>query len=183
MNSKQTVPGKLGAPWWAVTIPTLAAFLLLAFGFWLVMQNAMLRTELDDAKTNRTQQQAAQNQNQLVLDALTATDAKRFTLVPAQTRPQPQAQVVYQARSGGLVLLGTHLEPVPAGKTYQLWLLPAGTAEPLPAGTFRPDANGNATLLLPTISAGTSVKGFAVTVEDDGGSPQPTLPFRLMGLQ
>ncbi len=146
------------------------------------MQNAMLRTELDDAKTNRTQQQAAANQKQPVLEALTAEDAQRFTLVPAQTKPQPQAQVIYQDRSGHLVLLGTRFEPLPAGKAYQLWLLPTGNAEPLPAGTFRPDGNGNVTLVLPTISAGTSAKGFALTVENERGSAQPTLPFRMMAL-
>lgn len=72
--------------------------------------------------------------------------------------------------------LETHgLQPLPAGKVYQAWYIRRG-APPTPAPTFRPDANGDATVDLPVgANPGLTV---AVTVEPEGGSKAPTTkPF------
>ena len=52
---------------------------------------------------------------------------------------------------------------------------------PIPAGTFRPDTFGNASVVMPALPAGTSAKGFAVTIENEGGSPTPTSAIILAG--
>jgi anti-sigma-K factor RskA len=70
---------------------------------------------------------------------------------------------------------------VQPGKTYELWVLPASGAAPVAAGTFRPDVNGSASVVLPALPKNVPAKGFGVTVEPDGGSPTPTLPIVLMG--
>ena len=49
----------------------------------------------------------------------------------------------------------------------------------MPAGLFKPDANGNASVVLPELPKNVAAKGFGVTVEADGGSPAPTLPIVL----
>lgn len=89
----------------------------------------------------------------------------------------PEALAAYLANKGALVFIATHLEPVPAGKTYELWLLPANGQNPMPAGTFKPDAQGNASIVMPHLPAGVPAKGFGVTIENDGGSQTPTLPI------
>jgi anti-sigma-K factor RskA len=75
----------------------------------------------------------------------------------------------------------SNLQPVPPGKTYELWVIPADGKAPLPAGTFHPDARGYASVVLPTLPAGVPAKAFGVTVENAGGSPSPTLPLVLSG--
>ena len=94
----------------------------------------------------------------------------------------PEAHATYQPNTGALVFVADHLDPLQPQKTYQLWLLPAtaGSA-PIPAGLFKPDANGNATVVMPPLPKGVTARGFGVTVENDGGSKTPTAPIVLLG--
>jgi len=118
-----------------------------------------------------------------VLDTLTDSSAKRVTLVTkGQTAPLPTGRATYVASKGMLIFLANNLEPLQPTKTYELWLIPATAgANPIPAGTFRPDERGNASVILPTLPKGVEAKAFGVTVEDEGGSTTPTLPIILVG--
>lgn len=91
----------------------------------------------------------------------------------------PEGVAAYEADKGALVFMGMHMEPAPAGKTYELWILPADGRSPMPAGTFKPDAQGSASLVMPQLPKGVPAKGFGVTVENDGGSDTPTLPMAM----
>jgi anti-sigma-K factor RskA len=172
---------KVGAPWWQVAFPTLTALALILFAFWLITQNALVRRELDTARYNLAQQSVAAEQARQVIETLNATNAQRVTLVATQSKPQPQAQTIYQRDTGRLVLVASNLEPLPQNKTYELWILPANGSAPVPAGTFQPDARGNASLVLPHIPTGVEAKGFAVTIEPQGGSATPTMPIKMLG--
>jgi hypothetical protein len=119
-----------------------------------------------------------------VLDALTDTTAKRVTLVKPKGAAAllPQGRATYVADKGTLVFLANNLDPLPPLKTYELWLIPAAAGStPIPAGTFRPDARGNASVILPTLPKGVEAKAFGVTVEDKDGAMTPTLPIILVG--
>lgn len=80
---------------------------------------------------------------------------------------------VFVNPSSGVVLMATNLPPAPAGKAYEMWLIPKG-AKPTPAGMFQSQPDGTATHFLSgTIDiAGLSV--IAVTLEDAAGAAQPT---------
>ncbi|HEV2577135.1 MAG TPA: anti-sigma factor [Acidobacteriaceae bacterium] len=106
-----------------------------------------------------------------------ATPVKPGTAPTPAAAPSAEALVAYLADKGALVFIGTHMEPAPAGKTYELWLLPANGGNPMPAGTFKPDAQGTARIVMPQLPKGVAAKGFGVTVENDGGSETPTLPI------
>jgi anti-sigma-K factor RskA len=71
--------------------------------------------------------------------------------------------------------------PLQPYKTYELWLIPADGRDPIPAGTFKPDDHGNASLMLPELPRGVTAKAFGVTIEDDGGAQTPTMPIILAG--
>jgi anti-sigma-K factor RskA len=116
-----------------------------------------------------------------LIDTLTAADAQHITLAAAGAKPQPEAKAVYSSQQHSLVLLAGNLNPLPANKTYELWLLPASGAQPIPAGTFAPDANGSATLVLSQFAEGAAAKGFAVTIENQPGASTPTMPIILVG--
>lgn len=111
---------------------------------------------------------------------LASPDTMYVTLRPAAVKLQPQAQAVYVSRTASLVFVATGLRPVPPGKAYELWLLPVG-GKPVPSGVFKPDAQGQAAVVNPPLPLGLQAKGFAVTVENETGSEQPTSPILLVG--
>jgi anti-sigma-K factor RskA len=75
----------------------------------------------------------------------------------------------------GVVFIGANLPKIDAGKTFELWVIPA-TGKPIPAGTFDAQDNANAVYVYSGSAAGAAA--IAVTVEPSGGSPQPTTtPF------
>jgi anti-sigma-K factor RskA len=103
-------------------------------------------------------------------------------LTSTGTPPPPQGRASYVAERGALLFVATNLQPVDQYKTYELWVLPKEEGEaPIPAGTFKPDLHGNASVMMPPLPKGVEAKGFAVTIEDDGGSKVPTAPLILQG--
>lgn len=122
----------------------------------------------------------AANSHQL-MDALIDPKAVRVTLTAKPAPHAPIGRVTYDADKGSLVFLASDLDPLQLYKTYELWILPADGSAPIPAGTFHPDDQGNASLILPELPKGASAKGFGVTIEDDGGSQTPTKPIVLAG--
>jgi anti-sigma-K factor RskA len=118
---------------------------------------------------------------QQVLEVLNAPDAQRVTLTATKTPPAPTAHAVYLADRGALMMEASNLKPVPAGKTYELWVIPASGAAPVPAGTFTPNAEGYASVVLPKLPAGVPAKAFGITIENAGGSATPTMPIVLSG--
>jgi anti-sigma-K factor RskA len=116
-----------------------------------------------------------------ILSTLTDQDAMRVKLSPGSAKPVPEGRATYLPEKGSLVFLASNLAPLAPYKTYELWLLPADGRDPIPAGTFQPDLRGNASVIMPLIPKGVVAKGFGVTIEDEGGSRQPTMPIVLSG--
>lgn len=121
---------------------------------------------------------------QAVLQTLQSNSAQRFVLARTDTAPVPSGRVTYLPEQGSLVFQGSNLQALPASKTYELWLIPAVKGgQPIAAGTFKPDARGYASVVLPELPKGTIAGNFGITMEDDGGAASPTLPILLVGQQ
>ncbi len=158
---------------------TAAAMAIVAVS--LGVQNKALNDELN-GESNLVKNLAAQASNaQQVLEVLTAPSAQRVTLTEGKAPPEPSARATYLPDRGALILLATNLKPLPEGKTYELWVIPANGKAPVPAGVFRPDSVGTATLVLPPLPAGIAAKAFGVTIENAGGADSPTMPIVLSG--
>jgi hypothetical protein len=115
-------------------------------------------------------------------ETMTDSSAMRVTLTKGKTTLVPQGKATYVASKGALIFTASNLEPLQPGKTYELWLIPAAAGgSPIPAGTFRPDEHGNASVILPPLPKGVEAKAFGVTVEDEGGATAPTPPIILSG--
>jgi anti-sigma-K factor RskA len=178
------VERRMGVAGWAGW--AIAAGIAVAVGLQF-HQHQTMQGQIADLQ-NKLAQSAASSKAQLAMAALTADGAFAVSLhqpVPAGTTPvpkKPEAHVAYDADKGALVFVATNLDPLPPYKTYELWLLPMDKdAPPVPAGLFKPDANSNASVVMPDIPKGLSAKGFGVTVEDDAGSKQPTSAIVLAG--
>jgi anti-sigma-K factor RskA len=139
--------------------------------------------------TAQLSQSAEQSEHaKQVVQTLSDANAMQVALhVPlnagAVPKLDPEAHATYQPNTGALVFVADHLDPLQSQKTYELWLLPAQAGQaPIPAGLFKPDANGNASVVMPPLPKGVTAKGFGVTVENEGGSKTPTAPIVLAGM-
>jgi anti-sigma-K factor RskA len=160
-------------PWLAT-----AALLLVAAFFW--QQSDRLARQVARLQDQSAQQQAQLERAQEVVSTLTSTDALRITLVAAQAPPQPQGKAIYVRDRSSLIFLASNMPALPPQKAYELWLIPTNGA-PIPAGLFKPDARGSATVIEPPLPAGVEAKAFAITVEPEQGSSTPTMPIVMMG--
>lgn len=91
--------------------------------------------------------------------------------------PQPPRGRVFLDPARGVVLLASNLPPAPAGKTYEMWVLPrAKGSKPLPAGLFQSAPDGSAVHVLPGPVDVAGTAAIAVTIELAVGAQVPTLP-------
>ncbi|RRA47547.1 anti-sigma factor [Acidipila sp. EB88] len=156
-----------------------AAMLVVATG--LKQDRDALRGALtaENAQFARIEADAARAEH--VLHALSDPSAVRVNLALPKAPAAPGARATYEPRSGTLLLQASNMAPLPGARVYELWLIPADGGKPLPAGTFAPDAHGNASLLMPRLASGAGVKAFGITIEPVGGSATPTMPIVLAG--
>lgn len=158
--------------WWAL-IPYVAAAALAVVAIVVWRQNSSLRHQLTALQASWAQQRLELEQARHTLATFTSPEAMRVTLVAVKTPPQPQGKAFYLRSEGRLIFLANNLPQLPSNRAYELWLIPTAGA-PIPAGTFKPDPRGSATLVNPPIPAGVEAKTFAITVEPESGSPAPT---------
>ncbi|HMF54240.1 MAG TPA: anti-sigma factor, partial [Edaphobacter sp.] len=119
--------------------------------------------------------------SQRVLQLMMTPSAQRVTLTASKTPAEPAGHAIYLAERGELIFQGNNLKALREGKTYELWLIPANGTAPIPAGLFRPDKGGDASVVMPPLPAGVAVKAFGVTIEPAQGSNTPTVPIVLSG--
>ncbi len=165
--------------WWLAT----AAGLALAAG--LAVYSAQLRgriagleAELRDtrARAEAAQQQMADVQRtaadaQTAVAILTAPDVARVDLSGQPASPNASGRAFW-SRSRGLVFNASNLPPLPAGRTYQLWVVT--DQAPVSAGLLTPDAQGSFSDTFNTPVDIPPPVAVAVTIEPAGGVPAPT---------
>ena len=89
------------------------------------------------------------------------------------SQPLPPRGRVFLDPSRGVLLLASNLPPAPAGKTYEMWVIPKG-GKPVPAGLFQSAQDGTALYVLPGAVNVAGTAAVAVTLEPAAGVPQPT---------
>lgn len=165
-------------PGWFGWITAAAAILV---AFYLVHHSFDLQHQLDRNRDQITLLSAQAARAQELMDALTSPEAKQVTLTETKQPAQPVGHATYLTKSGALIFVASNLHPVPQDKTYELWLIPANGKAPIPAGLFRPDSTGSASVVLPSLPEGVEAKAFGVTVEVAQGASAPTLPIVMAG--
>lgn len=149
-------------------------------------QLARMRSKVISTQATSTEQKlqlASAKAAGAILGILRAPDTARFVLTAASAKPQPQIKTFFRRSTGQVVLVASNLPPVAPGKAYELWMIPRDSKKPVPAGMFRPDAQGNVSLTMTQTAANHVAKVFAVTVEPATGSPAPTSGIVFSGTQ
>jgi len=159
---------------WAAT----AAVIVFAASLW--KENAALRQSLASSTSQAAQTTRELEELRRIAAPIIDPEAQRVTLVALKTAPQPQGKAFYLRNRSSLVFVANNMPTLPPQKAYELWLIPSQGA-PIPAGVFKPDAHGSATVVNPPLPAGAAAKAFAITVENESGSATPTMPILMMG--
>jgi hypothetical protein len=173
--------------WWLAT----AASLALAAG--LTLYTAQLRSRITDLETElrdtRARADAAQLQMvdaqrtatgaQTAVAILTAPDVARVDLAGQQPVSPAASARAFWSRSRGMVFNASNLPPLPAGRTYQLWVVT--TQAPISAGLLTPDTQGSVSEVFNTPPDIPQPVAMAVTIEPAGGVPAPTGDKYLIG--
>jgi anti-sigma-K factor RskA len=165
--------------WW-ILAPTFAAAALAWAVVLLGRQNSALRQQIAAMQSDAAAQQLELRRAREIVSTLTASDAMRVTLVAAKAPPQPQGKAIYVRDRSSLIFIASNMPSVPPQKAYELWLIPNSGA-PIPAGVFKPDAHGSATVVNPPLPTGVEAKAFAITIEPEAGSSTPTMPIVMLG--
>ena len=181
-------PSTLWTGWlpWAV-----AACLLAAFAYTLVnWQREHRQLQTIASQQGDTQQQLADLRNQLAQENAHAKEMEEINSVLAS----PQRSVIAMAglesapaASGNVYwdhqknrwVVTANLPPAPAGKVYQLWMVTPDAK--ISAGLIEPDPRGHGFVVVDVPSNVSQMQAVAITLEPQGGSPQPTMPIYVLG--
>ncbi|WP_019947348.1 anti-sigma factor [Hymenobacter aerophilus] len=155
---------------------SIALLLVSGLGNYL-LYNRLKKTEnsleLAQAEQSRyaATQQAALNERDQQLAILRNQSFKAVELKGTPKAPEALARVYYNASTKAVYVDVRNLPALPEGKQYQLWALDNG--QPVDAGMLNTDtATGDSIQQMKNIA---SAQAFAMTVEDIGGKPAPTM--------
>jgi anti-sigma-K factor RskA len=171
---------------WAV-----AASLLLAFAYTLISwRNDHRQLQAVANQGADTQQQLAELRDQLArenartreLEVINSVldSPQRSVIAMAGLEAAPNASGnIYWDRQKNRWAVTADLPPAPAGKVYQLWIV-TPTAK-ISAGLIEPDPHGHGFVVVDLPPDAGQMQAAAITLEPQGGSPQPTMPIYVLG--
>ena len=135
------------------------------------------RANTSEQELTSVRQTAAEAQTLVVV--LASSDLIRVDLAGQPSAPQARARAFW-SRSRGLIFTASNLPPLPAGRTYQVWIVTPDA--PVSAGLLRPGDRGDVHAVFTTPRDVARVAAVAVTIEPEGGVPAPTGEKYLVGL-
>lgn len=155
----------------------LAATLLLTIG--LGYQTQVLKQKVQTVLDEHSTANRRIAELQISVDLLSAPQTQTVSLNGRDPIPGAEAKAFIDPAQRRLFLYVYNLPPTPPGKTYQLWLLVGGT--PVSAGIFDVNPDGTGRFDAEKLSPFSGKVNVAVTIEPEGGVPQPTGPMVLLG--
>lgn len=138
--------------------------------------------ELDDAHAQLTQHdsslQRLARQGEEFAGLFKNPASRLVSLSGSEIAKSAGAFLLFDPATKKAWLYAFNLPALPSGKVYQLWAI---DDKPVSAGVFALDAGQKARLLMKNMGDFPRMKKFAVTVEPDGGRPEPTGAIYLIG--
>jgi anti-sigma-K factor RskA len=169
------VLGAIGAPAaGGRRIWPLAAAATLAAGFAVGL--IAMQQERDIERQRRVHAAMAHDD---LLALLADAGSRTTTLAALPAAPRSGGRVVWNAQTRRAMFFASGLDPAPAGKAYEMWVIAGGA--PVPSGLFQVDPQGRVVGDLPWLEETPSAKTFAVTLEPAAGTAAPTGPMVMAG--
>lgn len=108
--------------------------------------------------------------------------SSNYVAVMSAPKGPPRWLITVHPQNGRVDMNALANNTPPAGKSYQLWMLP-GTGKPISLGLMNSTGSAHETLSPEMLAALTKAKGLAISIEPAGGSPtgQPSGPVVYTG--
>jgi Anti-sigma-K factor rskA len=180
-----------GSGWlpWAI-----AAALLIGFAYtfvaWRTERRTLQAATARDKNAASEPEEVARLKEELSKERASATElaqinsvlsAPQWRIIPLAGRgPEPGASAkVYWDVQGKRWVVSADLPPPPEGKVYQLWFVTPEAK--ISAGLINLHDDGHGFIVVQVPPNINEVTAAAITLEPEGGSPQPTTPIYLFG--
>jgi anti-sigma-K factor RskA len=150
-------------------VAALAAACSLIVALWISLEKRTTDRELTNARVTLQQTVAERDRLEQAFTFLNQPETRQVNFGQGQPAP-PRGNFFLNPRMG-VLLIASNLPALAAGKTYEMWVIPKGSA-PRPAGLFQSGPQGTAMHILS--GAMDSNVTLAVTIEPESGSPAPT---------
>ena len=154
---------------WAPALGAALAFSLIACVYFAGREHDMARELLRLTTISRQQNMELTRFNE-VLAIINGADTRVTSF--GEGKSAPPSGKVFASPTQGVVLIASNLPQAPAGKAYEMWVIPKG-GKPLPAGVFQSTAEGSA-IHVQRGKLDPAADLVAVTLEDAGGADAPT---------
>lgn len=131
-----------------------------------------LARELAERDSVLAERTAKLVQREAELNAILEPSLQLITMTATGEAP-PVVQLFWSRARNSVLLYAFRLRSAPAGRAYQLWLMPRAGA-PIPSSVFNTEPDGNGVVTGIAVPADQEIVGFALTEEPAGGSILPT---------
>lgn len=173
-------PAKKPASGWLTWVLATAAVLLAVVSFALSWQNRNMAARLQRQRQVAESSIREREQIEKLVGILASPDTMTVKLAGMGEMPTATGLVKFNSKAGLVLYQASNLPDLPAGKSYQMWLVPTSGA-PISAGLLGSGGQAFGNMWMAEVPANVEAKAFAVTVEPAGGTDQPTGPKVLLG--
>ncbi|HET8579690.1 MAG TPA: anti-sigma factor, partial [Nitrospiraceae bacterium] len=139
---------------------------------------ARVRTQLAQRDQNTATLRKAIVQRDELVPFMRSPQVKVITLHGSEMAKSAGALLLFDPDSKTAFLYAFNMPLLPAGKIYQLWVI---VDKPISAGMFGTDTGHKSRLVIRRIPDLAQITKFAVSLEPEGGRPQPTGDIYLVG--
>ncbi|UBM57246.1 anti-sigma factor [Marinilongibacter aquaticus] len=156
-------------PMWS-RLSLAASVLLAVLAAWMYTQNNALKSSTENLADRLAVLEAKNQKNEALLSSFESPDVKVLKLNGVEAHPSGSVIVHWNVKNNSVALQVHNLPKPTAGKQYQLWII--GENGPEDMGVIDNDFEGKV-LAMKHVSGQPSA--FAITLENEGGVPSPTL--------
>lgn len=162
--------------YWLTALPVILCVVLGAMVAQLRQQNVELSQTNATSQSEIAAERSHSEHSRIIDSVLHDSTTTHFAAVAANGDAAQQIQVMFHPTLRRAIVIANRLPRPDASKIYQLWLTPLSGSQPVAAGIFVPDANGNVFMLSQQLPADLQFSGFQITAEAPGGATVPSTP-------
>jgi anti-sigma-K factor RskA len=145
----------------------------------LFMNNMSLRNELFIQKQDMADLRASLKEDSGMMDFFTDPDVQTVELASAMTNIDSTAKLMWNVGNSDALLLVSNMPALKAGMEYQVWCMEDG--KPVSVGTFTVNKDGKSMMEIDFMPKPSKDMQVLVTLEPEGGMPEPTGATYLVG--
>lgn len=131
-------------------------------------QKAQMQQQLNDLRNNDVRQKEQLEAYNQTLQMVYSDVFRKIQLTNVPGKPEAKADIFWNTQTKDVFVADITLPKAPSDKQYQLWAIVNG--KPVSAGLL----NGSK-MQIQKMKAFETADAFAITLEDKGGSPSPTM--------